>query len=96
MKNTVLMTALIVMLTVAGGPAQAQPELRPQERQATPVLRVSLDTAVAMAQRQVSGQVIGADTRQIRGRIVHEIRILDGNGRLHIVRVDGETGRILR
>lgn len=85
-----LVTAVLLSMQPAVTVAQ------PREDRVVPVQRVSLDDAVGIAQRQVSGQVIGADTRSYRGRIVHEVRILDGNGRLHIVRVDGESGRVLR
>lgn len=85
-----LVTAVLLLMQPAVTLAQ------PREDRAVPMQRVSLDQAVDIAQRQVSGRVIGADTRSHRGRIVHEVRILDDSGRLHIVRVDGESGRILR
>lgn len=89
-----LLTILVAAVLLSMQPAVTVAQ--PRDDRAAAVQRVSLDDAVDIAQRQVSGQVIGADTRNHRGRIVHEVRILDGNGRLHIVRVDGESGRILR
>lgn len=91
MNRLLAMLVTAVLLSMQPAVTFAQPR---DDRAA--VQRVSLDDAVSIAQRQVSGQVIGADTRSHRGRVVHEVRILDGNGRLHIVRVDGESGRILR
>lgn len=85
-----LVTAVLLLMQPAVALSQAR------EDRAASVQRVSLDQAVSIAQREVSGRVIGADTRDHRGRIVHEIRILDDGGRLHIIRVDGETGRVLR
>lgn len=85
-----LVTAVLLLMQPAVAFSQ------PRDDRVAPAQQISLDQAVSVAQRQVSGRVIGADTRDYRGRIVHEIRILDDEGRLHIVRVDGETGRILR
>lgn len=58
--------------------------------------RVSLDQAVAIARRQVPGKVIGAETRERRGRVVHQVKILTPEGTVRVVRVDGESGRVLR
>lgn len=86
---------LVIALSLHAGAAHAQPPEREHIATAT-AQRVSLDAAVAIAQRRVPGQVVGADTRNHRGRIVHEVRILDEQGRLHIVRVDGASGRVVR
>lgn len=92
MKLLLATLATAVLLSMQPAVAFAQP----REERVAPVQRISLDQAVGIAQREVSGRVIGADTRSHRGRIVHEIRILDDRGHLHIVRVDGGTGRVLR
>lgn len=57
--------------------------------------RVSLDQAVAMVLRRYGGKVISAETRASRnGGVVHRIKLLTDDGRVRIVRVDGQTGRI--
>lgn len=66
----------------------------PQERPAVTQIRYSLDQAVAIARREVPGRVVGANSRYQRGRVTHEIKILTERGAVHVVRVDGESGRV--
>lgn len=84
----------LAVLTAAAPVAVTAPASPPYNT--IPQLRVSLDQAVAIARRQVDGRVLGAETRSRRGRIVHEIKILTDGGTVHVVRVDGETGRVSR
>lgn len=57
---------------------------------------VSLSQARQMAQQRFPGRVVRAETLVLRGnRRVHQIRILDTEGRVRDVRVDAETGRFL-
>lgn len=87
--------ALGLALIVAAAPVAAAPY--PVLAYTTvPQLRVTLDQAVSIARRQVDGRVVGADTRSRRGRIVHEVKVLTDDGTLHVIRVDGETGRVSR
>ena len=66
----------------------------PQERPLVPQVRYSLDQAVAIARREVPGRVVGANSRYLRGRVTHEVKILTERGAVHVVRVDGESGRV--
>lgn len=56
---------------------------------------VSLAQASSMAQSRYQGRVVRAETVQMGDRRVHEIRILGEDGRVHIVRIDAETGAFL-
>jgi hypothetical protein len=56
---------------------------------------VSLAQASSMAQSRYMGRVVRAETVQMGDRRVHEIRILSEDGRVHIVRIDAQTGAFL-
>jgi uncharacterized membrane protein YkoI len=102
--------ALAVALLAAGTSAAARPRpeapehtavetLSPAQRdQLAPAQRgggVSLAQASSMAQSRYRGRVVRAETVQMGDRRVHEIRILGEDGRVHIVRIDAETGAFL-
>lgn len=57
--------------------------------------RFTLDQAVDKVRAKFGGKIIKASTRRQKGRPVHIIKILDDNGRVHTVRVDGISGQIL-
>jgi uncharacterized membrane protein YkoI len=100
-----------VALLAVGPSAAARPrpasELEPavetlipaQRDQLAPMQRggggVSLAQASSMAQSRYQGRVVRAETVQMGDRRVHEIRILGEDGRVHIVRIDAETGAFL-
>ena len=56
---------------------------------------VSLAQATSMAQMRYQGRVVRAETVQMGDRVVHEIRILDDDGRVRTVRVDAQTGAFM-
>lgn len=56
----------------------------------------SLDKAVAQVQREIDGRVLGAREVLEEGRPVYVIRVLTPDGRVVHMRVDQETGKILR
>ena len=58
--------------------------------------RVNLDSAVSRIRRQTGGRVLSADTVRGDGRTVHEIKVLTDQGRVRHLRVDGETGEVIR
>lgn len=93
-----LLAILLAASVLTGGGAAASWQQEPMSRdRAMAMQRVTLDQAVAIAQRQVpGGRVIGADTRSGRGRIIHEVRILEDSGMLRVVWVDAESGRVIR
>lgn len=98
MKHVITTVLLAMSLLGAGSTVAAtQTERTPAREQSSYLMqRISLDQAVGIAQQNVPGRVVGADTRHMQGRIIHEVRILENSGTLRIIRVDGETGRVLR
>lgn len=56
---------------------------------------VSLGQATNMALGRYPGRVVRAETVQMGDRLVHEIRILDEEGRVRTVRIDAQTGSFL-
>jgi uncharacterized membrane protein YkoI len=101
---------LAVALLAVGASAAARPRsaaegepaaetVSPAQRdQLAPMQRgggVSLAQASSMAQSRYQGRVVRAETVQMGDRRVHEIRILGEDGRVHIVRIDAETGAFL-
>lgn len=56
---------------------------------------ISLEQAIAMAQRRFPGRVVRAETKMRGGRIEHEIRILGEGNRVRNVRIDAQSGRFL-
>jgi uncharacterized membrane protein YkoI len=53
---------------------------------------VSLDQAVEMAQRRFRAKAVKAETIESGGKRVHQIRLLNTEGRVWTVRVDAESG----
>ena len=88
-----LASALLGLAPGAAATPQPQKTLE-TEREVIPRLRVSLDDAVKLARDRVPGRVVGAQSRYHRGRVTHEVKILTDGGSVHVVRVDGETGRV--
>jgi hypothetical protein len=74
--------------------AQAEPlaQLFPAQRGGG---GISLAQATSMAQSRYQGRVVRAETVQMGDRVVHEIRILDDDGRVRTVRVDAQTGAFM-
>ena len=54
--------------------------------------RISLTEAVKTAQQKVSGKPIDATLAEEKGQPIYKVTILDKQGKLHIVRVDGIAG----
>jgi uncharacterized membrane protein YkoI len=77
----------------------AAERLAPAQRdQLSPTQRtdgVSLAQATAMALRRFPGRVVRAEPVRRGDRLVHEIRILDAEGRVHNVSIDAQTGSFL-
>ena len=98
MPRLLTLAFLAVAVLVASTEASATPAAPPAAAQARPEvipqIRVSLDQAVAIARRAVPGRVVGAESRYRRGRVTHEVKILTDAGALHILRVDGDSGRV--
>lgn len=54
---------------------------------------MSLDEAVRMVENRYRARAVKAETVSNGGRRIHEIRLLNGDGKVWKVRVDAETGR---
>jgi uncharacterized membrane protein YkoI len=54
---------------------------------------MSLDEAVRMVESRYRARAVKAETVNSGGRRVHEIRLLNAEGRVWKVRVDAETGQ---
>ncbi|MGH8295091.1 MAG: PepSY domain-containing protein [Steroidobacteraceae bacterium] len=57
--------------------------------------RLSIDQAVQLAQRHFRARVVRAETQTQGGRTIYVLRMLDGAGRVFVVRVDAVSGAIL-
>lgn len=62
----------------------------------TPVFgAMSLEQAAQQVQARVGGRILGAATKNVRGRNVHVIKVLTPDGkRVKHFQVDAESGRI--
>jgi hypothetical protein len=78
--------------------AVAEPVAPAQRDQLFPSQRgggISLAQATEMARGRVEGRVVSARPTQMGDRQVYEIRILGDDNRVHIVRIDAQTGQFL-
>lgn len=56
---------------------------------------ISLDRAVTRIREGLGGRVLSAKTFRENHREVHQIRIINDQGRVRRIRVDAKTGRLL-
>ncbi|WP_152521659.1 PepSY domain-containing protein [Marinimicrobium sp. LS-A18] len=91
---------LIALLMLAGAPLSQTVSAAPQSAQILPIAqaesRVSASRAAAIVQKRYGGKVLKVDTQNRGGRVVHRIKILQDNGRISTVMVDGQSGQILK
>lgn len=57
---------------------------------------VTLAQAAQIAETKASGRAVGAELRQSGTRVFYEIEIIDNVNKLRRVRVDAETGNIIK
>jgi uncharacterized membrane protein YkoI len=76
-----LLTALTLALALAAGAALADDRA------------ISLDEAVAQAERQYHARAIRAEEKRHGDRIEYRIRLLGEDGRVFEVRIDAGSGR---
>jgi len=85
---------LCAQVTVFSPPLEAQnlvdPRSRDRQNQSG---GMSLDEAVRMVESRYRARAVKAETVNSGGRRVHEIRLLNAEGRVWKVRVDAETGQ---
>ena len=57
---------------------------------------LSLGQAARIAETEGSGRAVGAELKQSGTRVFYQIEIIDGTNRSRHVRVDAETGKIIK
>lgn len=83
----------LLIVALAPGLVQAQAGVEPLVRFQTVQNRgMSLRQAIALAQQRHQGRVVRAETKQMNGRRVHEIRILGDDGRVRTLHFDADDG----
>jgi|GEM_PF-606878 uncharacterized membrane protein YkoI len=101
--NSRLLALILLLLAQAmpvWEPAAAQNLVDPRGRdrdrgseRAEQARGMSLDEAVRTVERRYRARAVKAETVVSGGRRVHEIRLLNADGKVWKVRVDAETGR---
>ncbi len=84
-----LSAVLLAILALAAMPSQAE---RPGSARAYSEQALSLDEAVAQAERRYSARAVKAESKKRGERSVYRIRLLAADGRVFDVTVDAETG----
>jgi uncharacterized membrane protein YkoI len=100
-------SAMLTAVLIAGAPHPTEgaarvvrdfvPVQRPergQERESDRAPVLSLDEAVARAERAYGARVIRTESREEGGRLVYKLRLLSDDGRVWSVRVDATTGEM--
>ena len=84
----------ILSLLAAGAPSigAAQELIDRRARHERRIDSISLDRAVAMAERRFGAKAVRAETVQNGERRVHQIRLLSADGKVQTVRVDAQSG----
>jgi uncharacterized membrane protein YkoI len=85
-----LIAACAGMSTVSG--AQELIDKRAKREYRAAQAGISLDRAVQMAQSRYRAKAVRAQTVDNGGRRVHQIRLLNSDGKVWMVEVDAETG----
>jgi len=59
-------------------------------------VRIGAARAAAIVRRATGGEVLSVAEQTVRGRAVYRVKVLLGGGRVRVLMVDAETGRMLR
>lgn len=97
MRKPRFLVLLIVLLSTVGGMTHAQELIDRRnhpKREQRATQNISLDEAVQMAQSRYRAKAVRAETVNNGGRRVHQIRLLSPEGKVWMVRVDAETGKM--
>jgi uncharacterized membrane protein YkoI len=89
----------LLLLAITAGPGaavtHAQTSTPAQAQNGTPAgAQIAPADAAEIVRKQFGGRVMGVETRQREGRVIYQVRILQENGRMRTVSVDGQTGKI--
>jgi uncharacterized membrane protein YkoI len=96
MKRPPTLLALVLGLALAAGavaPAAADRDRGRARDSAQQERRISLDEAVAQAERRYKARAIRAEEKRNGDRIEYRIRLLGEDGRVFEVRIDAGSGR---
>jgi uncharacterized membrane protein YkoI len=89
--------ALLLAMAIAAAPVAATPAAdgdRGRGEERAPVERaISLDEAVAQAERRYKARAVRAEEKRHGERVEYRIRLLGDDGRVFEVRIDAVTGR---
>ena len=96
MTNGRLITGCLILL-LATAPVTAAPfnhyHLQVAQRDNAGNSGISLDEAVSRARQQYPGKVLSADTVNVKGRKVYNIKILTNDGRVKRTQIDARSGQ---
>jgi uncharacterized membrane protein YkoI len=93
--NTLTTSMLLLLCLTASAAVSAQEIVEWWPRQQYHVRSgISLDQAAQMAQSRYNARVVKAETVRSGDRRVHQIRLLNEQGKVWIVRVDADTGQM--
>ena len=87
-----LLLAQVTVMSQAGAQNLVDPRGRNRDH-ADQSGGMSLDEAVRMVESRYNARAVKAETVNSGGRRVHEIRLLNSEGRVWKVRIDAETGQ---
>lgn len=60
-----------------------------------PAARFSPAQAAALVQKQFGGKILKVDTFERGGRVIYRVKILQEDGRIRTLNVDGQSGKVL-
>jgi uncharacterized membrane protein YkoI len=89
-----LIPVLALGLSVPAAGAQSLIEKRPRSERQADRPRVSLDQAVNMAESRYRAKAVKAQQSVSGDRLVYNIRLLSGDGKVWTVQVDAQTGQM--
>lgn len=95
---TQLLSALLLLIAVTGpgaGLTHAQTAASASNQSArTAGAQIAAADAAEIVRRQYGGRVMGVKTLQRDGRVIYQVRILQDDGRMRTISVDGHSGKI--
>lgn len=91
--------ALVLSLALTAPDAVAQPgasyQLAQNSTGTEARAKIKPAQAASIAKKSYGGKVMSIDMQTRDGRVIYRVKLLQENGRLRSVRVDGRTGKIL-
>lgn len=98
MNGTRLLIGLLAIVMLgAAGTSQPAEEGRRGERHHERTMAeggITIDQAIAMAEKRFKARVVRADAKNEGGRTVYVLRLLNESGRVWTVKVDAATGAV--